>query len=131
MGYGTYGTDIHITFPAVDSFLQLYPLRGSGELTRGNRTFSLTRDAAGAVSPDEGYSARYSADYECIVLKVDAQALTRKLAAITGKSINTPLRFASPLDLGRPAAKLLHDYLPSLIKTLNTARPPFATFDLH
>jgi hypothetical protein len=125
LGYCRYGAAVSVEFPTVDYFLHLLPARGSGELGTGKTQISLTAKTGATISPDAGYRANYDASYECYVLKISASALTRKLAALTGASINEPLRMRPEMDVGRPAARALLDYLPLLADTLDAADPPF------
>jgi hypothetical protein len=125
LGYGAFGTAMRFEFPASNCFLQLCPVRGKGEIVSRNISVSLAAGASVTISPDEGFKGNYDADYECLVLKIDTQALTKKLAAMTGAIINEPLRLQPRVDLTRPEAQLLHQYLPLLADTLNAANPPF------
>ena len=125
LSYGSYGAAVSVEFPAVDYFLQLLPVRGKGEIINRKTLVQLTRDTSATISPDSGYNANYDASYECLVLKIDAQALTRKLAAMTGATINEPLQMHPQIDLKRPAAHILLEYLPLLADTLSAANPPF------
>ena len=125
LSYGSYGAAVSVEFPAVDYFLQLLPVRGKGEIINRKTLVPLTTDTSATISPDTGYNANYDAGYECLVLKIDAQALTRKLAAMTGATINEPLRMHPQIDLKRPAAHILLEYLPLLADTLSAANPPF------
>ena len=126
LAYRTYGAAVSLEFPATDWFVQLLPLRGSGEIvSRRQSAVLVAGQTCAAISPDAGYRASYSKDYEALVLKIDAEALTNKLAAMTGADINAPLRI--DLQPGRSRRVLaLCRYLPVLAVLLGecVSTPP-------
>lgn len=125
LAYGTYGAAVRVKFPPVNYFMQLIPIRGKGKIINRDIPVSLTVGSGATISPDTGYQATYDAKYECLILKIDAQALTRKLAVMTGAAINEPLRMEPETDFAQPAARMLREYLPLLVNTLSAATPPF------
>lgn len=125
LAYGAYGAAVRVRFPAVNYFLQLIPIRGKGEIVSGKTSIVLTAGSGATISPDAGYRAAYDAQYECLILKIDAEALTRKLAAMTGTAIGEPLRMEPETDFAQPAARMLREYLPLLVEKLTAAIPPF------
>lgn len=126
LAYRAYGGALSLNFPATDCFVKLLPLRGSGEIVSRRQPATLVAgQTCATISPDAGYQANYSGDYEALVLKIDPQALTRKLAAMTGATINAPLR----ADLQPNCSQrmlILCRYLPMLAALLSesVARPP-------
>jgi hypothetical protein len=124
LGYGAFGAAVSLDFPAANCFLHLIPIRGTIEIIK-KTTVELTVGTSVTISPDTGFRANHSADYECIVVKIDAQALAKKLMAMTGAVIDEPLRMEPQPDLRRPAAQILRQYLPLLVETLSAASPPF------
>jgi hypothetical protein len=124
LAYGNYGGAVCLNFPAVDCFLQLLPLKGKGEIISKHQPVSLVAATTSAtISPDAGYQANYSADYEGLVLKLDSRILTKKLAAMTGATIHTPLM----MDLQQnctQSALTLRQYLPVLANILSDAVAP-------
>ena len=124
LAYGAYSSAIRLEFPAVERFMQLMPVRGRGEIFSGNESASLTANTSAVISPDRGYAACYTDNREQLALKINARALTNKLAALTGANISKPLRMDLRADFTRPAARALRDYLPVLVDTLSTATAP-------
>lgn len=122
--YASFGAPFGLEFPAADYFLQMLPMRGNGEVLTRRGTLPLSAGVGATISPDAGYSVRYGADYEAVVLKVDKEALTNKLVAMTGATVNEPLRVDPVFDSTRPAAKILQQYLPVLANTLSAAVAP-------
>lgn len=122
--YSSFGAPIGLEFPPAGYFLQMLPVRGRGELVARQSTLPLFAGASATISPDVGYRVRYEADYEAVILKIDKQALTNKLAAMTGASVEEPLWVEPEIDSTRPAAKILQQYLPVLVDTLSAAVAP-------
>jgi hypothetical protein len=123
IAYGCYGGDVDVDFPAVDSFVRVQPLAGTGEIISRRQCVSLGSATCAVVSPDAGFRASYSADYEGLFLKVDSDALASKLAAITGVTVRSPLQLS--LESNRaPSAQTLHRYLPVLADMLSSVVLP-------
>jgi len=123
--YGTFGAAASFEFPPVDYFCQLFPLRGTGETAIGQVSSNLIRGAGAVTSAEAPHQTKISADYAHLVLRIDAKALTAKLAALTGATINEPLRIDPRQEFKHPAAKMLQQYIPLLAETLSGATPPF------
>ncbi len=123
--FGTFGTPATFAFPPLDYFCQLLPLRGAGENVRGNLATELVANAGALTSPEAPHQTTISADYEHLVLRISAKALTRKLEALTGTTIVEPLRMAPLQHFRHPAARMLRQYLPLLVETLGAATLPF------
>jgi len=123
LSFGTYGGDVSLDFPPVDWFVQLVPLRGTATISSRGQTVALPAAAGATLSPDSGYRANYDSDYEALVLKFDAKALTNKLTALTGATLNEPLRMALQSD-ATPRARVLRQYVKSLATLLSEAVPP-------
>lgn len=127
LAYGAFGGEVRFEFPATDFFLQILPICGAGEVRHGSGSIALAAGAGpGAiVTADSPFKADFRGDYEQLVLRIKAQALTRKLAALTGTAINKPLRLDVLKNSGYPAAHMLRSYLPLIVRTLTMAVPPF------
>jgi AraC-binding-like domain len=125
LAYGSFGAAVRLEFPATGFFSILFPVHGKGEIISGKTLVSLTVGSSATISQDMGHVASYSADYQYLVLRIDAQALTKKLESITGATIDEPLQVAPRQDLRQPAAQMLQKYLPLLVDTLSAAHPPF------
>ena len=123
--YGTFGAAVSFEFPPVDYFCRLFPLRGTGETAIGHVSSDLTRGTGAVTSAEAPHQTKISADYAHLVLRIDAKALTGKLAALTGATISEPLRMDPRQDFKHPAAKMLHQYIPLLAETLSGATPSF------
>jgi len=123
--YGTFGAALGFEFPPIALFCQLFPARGKGETTSGNTSSQLSPEAGAVISSDAPHRTQISADYEHLVLRINARALTEKLAAMTGAAINEPLRMEPEQNFKHPAAQMLQRYIPLLVETLSGADPPF------
>jgi hypothetical protein len=125
LGYNTFGAAVELDFPATDFLCQLLPICGGGEITVGRTSIELTPDAGAVISSGTPHKRSISPDYEHLTIRLDAQALVRKLAALTGASISEPLRINPQQTLTHPAAKMLQHYVPLLAATLSSTTSPF------
>jgi len=124
LAFGAYGAAVEVQYPATERFLLALPSRGGGELVTRKTSVTLAPGTSATISPDTGFSGRYGADYEFMMLKIDAPALTRKLLTLTGATINEPLRMDPRIVASRSETRILHEYLPMLAGTLSTADAP-------
>ncbi len=85
----------------------------------------LSKGTGAVTTADAPHQTKVSADYEHLVLRIDARALTKKFAALTVTTISQPLRMEPLQNFKHPAAKLLQQYVPVLVETLSGATPPF------
>jgi AraC-binding-like domain len=125
LAYGGFGGAAQFEFPATDFCLQILPIRGAGEVLHGSAPVVLSEGTGAIVTADSPFKANFSGDYEQLVLRIKAQALTKKLAALTGATINEPPRMDVSDISGSPAAQMLRGYIPLLVRTLTAASPPF------
>jgi AraC-binding-like domain len=123
--YGTFGAAVGFEFPATDFFSQLLPIRGTGEIVCGRAAVALAAGAGAMMSSDSPHKVSFSSDYEHLMLQISAQALTDKLAAMTGTTINETLRMEPLQNSEHSAAQMLQQYLPLLVETLSAVTPPF------
>ena len=123
--YSTFGADIGFEFPPAGMFSQLFPIRGKGEATCRQASFGLSAGAGVVIPPEASHNSNISADYEHLVLRINAQALTEKLAAMTGVTITEPLLIDARQSSKHPSAQMLEQYLPLLVDTLSGGIPPF------
>ena len=125
LAYGTYGAPTALEYPGADVCVQMFPISGAAEVGSGGTSHTLIPHASAVISPGAPYSVAYTSDYAHLVWRIDAKALTEKLATMTGETINQPLRMTLKQDFERPAARMLQQYLPVLINTLSQAQSPF------
>lgn len=124
LGYSAYGIGITLMFPENSSAIQVFPCRGRGEATI-NKIGTLLEPGRGlSISPDTRFAIRADADYEHSFLRANTLALTDKLVAITGASINRPLKFHAEQDHTHKAAKALRDHVSFLIDKVSTSAEP-------
>src|SRR5262249_34312298 len=113
--FGSFGAALRFEFPPLDCFCQLFRCALATELAPG---------AGALTSPDASHRTTISADYEHLVLSIDAEALTLKLEALTGTAIVEPLGMDPLQNFRHPAARMLRRYIPLLVETVGTAKLP-------
>lgn len=126
--YSAHGVAVGLEYPTTDFFSLLVPIRGKGELSCGRTATPLLTGTSAVASAGVSHKVTYDADYEHLILQIDARALTAKLSAMTGATINEPLRMAPQANSEHPAAQSLQRYLPLLVDTASGADPPFPTW---
>ena len=119
--YRAYGADVRLEFPETGYLLQLIPLRGSGELTIGQKTIPLAAGTGAVVSTDMNWQLNCNAEYEHLAVRIDAEALTRKLAALTGEAIGEPLQMEPQQGSDSPTAMFLPRYIQTLVNSVSAA----------
>lgn len=124
--YRAFGTPIGQNLPETEFVVLKLPIRGSGETTVGRTSIGVSQGIGGLIPSGVETKSHYSADYAHLVLQISSRALTEKLAALTGAAINEPLRMNPQQSFENPTARMLHQYLPLLLNTLDAASPPFS-----
>ena len=125
LSYCAFGAAVNLEFPAARYFVQLFPIQGTGEIICGETSVLLSLGRSATISQETSFKANYNADYQYLVLRINARALTDKLSALIGAPVMEPLRLALEQDFTRPAAQMLHRYIPILVDTLSAGQPPF------
>ncbi len=126
--YATFGVAAAFEFPATGLVSQLFPIRGRGRSTCGRASAALAAGAGALIASDLPHQTQISGDYEHFVLRVSERALAEKLTAMTGATINEPVRNDQEQNFKHPAAKMLQQYVPLLVATLSDAVPPFPSW---
>ena len=124
LAYGAFGTAVRFEFPASGFFSLMLPIRGTGEIVIGDTPVTLTAGNGVVVSSNEPHTANFSDDYEHLIVRISARALTEKLAAMTGATIHEPLRMDPQQDPTNPTARMLQRYVPLIVDTPTRANPP-------
>jgi hypothetical protein len=124
LSYATFGTAVRLEFPESKYHVQLFPIRGKGEVVISKLTAPLTADRGVTISSDMMHEPRYGADYEHLILRINSAALIKKLAAMTGATISAPLRMHPAPNFKRPAAQMLRRYFRLLVSELSSATAP-------
>jgi AraC-like DNA-binding protein len=122
--YNKYGAAVSVDFPEADYFLQIFSIRGKGEAIIDKISVLVVPDRGAVISPNAGYQAHWDADFERLVLKIDAEALTRKLAVMTEVSIGRTLRMEPVPNFTRPAMRFLRDSFLFLVDMVDSSAVP-------
>lgn len=125
LAYSSYGAPVILEYPGTELFVHLHPIRGTGEIVRGNVADVLAPGAGAVISPGDAQTLDINADYAHLVLRIDRDALTKKLAAMTGADLDAPIQMLAHQDFSQPAARMLQQYLPLLARTLGETMAPY------
>lgn len=107
------------------SFGMRFQRRGSAAVTIGKRQFPITPHSSCIVSHGVPAVVEYCRDYEQVMLRINAEALKTKLAAIAGRPIPSDIVFQPNVDLQTPAAQFLRATFDALVQLLDRAGPSF------
>jgi AraC-like DNA-binding protein len=115
--YGWYGAPIEASFGEMHFFVHGVTLQGSGEqLTNGKAT---PANVGGLLCPDANLKLRFRSGFEHLALKIEADALARKLGAITGAALTKPILFELNPKFNHPAARRLRRLMQFLVEELS------------
>ena len=116
--YGSHGAAIDASFGEMQFFVQGITIRGTGEQVTKGRSASAA--VGGILSLGESPRVRFSSGFEHLALKIDAEALRRKLSALIGASPSEPIRFEAEADFSHPAARSLGRFIKFLVEELSS-----------
>jgi hypothetical protein len=121
LGNTKYGIGVSLIYPDSDVVMQTFPVAGRGEAAVDHCVGPLDRWHGVIVSPGMKFTVKLAQNYETLLLVIKPQALLSKLAAITGRSVNGPLRFDPLQDYSRPAAKALREHFLFLVEMVGAS----------
>lgn len=101
------------------SFRMRFHRRGSAAIAIGDRRLPITSRSSCIVSPSIPAVAEYSRDYEHVMLRINAEALGTKLAAIAGRPIPSEIVFQPEVDLRTPTSKFFCTMFDALVQLLD------------
>ncbi len=119
-----YGSAVRVDFPHTGYAVQMFPVRGNGEILNDRALVPLTKANSVVNSAGISYTARLAADYEQLVLRIQSAALTNLLSAVTGTSIDGALRFDPAPEFARPESQILRQNFMFLVGELSSAAAP-------
>jgi AraC-like DNA-binding protein len=134
LGYAEYGAAARLQFPETNLVSLLIPHSGRGEVVVGGSSGPMTPERGAIISCNMGYQGNYAADYGLLALRIDSNALTKKLSALTGVPINRPLKFNLTPDFARPAAQSLRNlflFLVGEVSKAATSLPPLMLAEME
>jgi hypothetical protein len=126
LAYASFGGPLGFMFPASGFFSQLFPIHGKADAILDGRPRTASAGTGIVIGPDAPHRINYSADYEHLVLRINARVLTDKLAAMTGAVIDEPLHIDPQQEVRGPAAQMLGEYIPLLAEALSAATSAFS-----
>lgn len=105
--YCAYGADIEVDFPAIGSLRQQICLSGAGETLIGRRRMSLSPDDTTVIPAGAAVETHFNASYRQLVLRIDPDALRRKLEAVIGDSVSGSIEFPGAASFRSPGLRSL------------------------
>ena len=93
LSYCNYGGNAQVEFPAADFYRLQLPFRGGAEVRIDGTRRQISAGETPVVPAGVSLLNNFTAGYEQIVLRVDSNALTNKLAAMIGATPRRKLEF--------------------------------------
>lgn len=93
LSYCNYGAPVQVTFPGADFYRQQFCLSGQALDKIGRSTQPISLLESPIVPPNTELLTDFGAEFEQIVLRIDAAALKNKLVALTGTTLRQHLTF--------------------------------------
>lgn len=93
LGFWTFGAPARVDFEERDVAALGLALRGQGITTSGTQTALTAVDRPTVTSPGRPSTLRYGADLQKLFVRVESQALERKLALLLGAPVKRRLEF--------------------------------------
>jgi AraC-like DNA-binding protein len=107
----SYDAPVHREFSVADFFAEQFWIKGSAEVTVDGTRVVLGPHQASVISPGARVSLHFNSNLEQLVLRVQPEALTRKLNQLTGVHCGKALRFTPAANLQQPGAQSLLRFL--------------------
>ena len=124
ISFGCYAANFRMEFPETDFVSQIFPVRGEGEVRVSGTSFTIDGGRSVVISPKEAFNLAHNVAYERLVLRANVDALTLKLAALTGEAAARPLQFNPIQDWARPAARALREHFLFLVANVSASVTP-------
>jgi len=119
-----------ITLPETNNYSQVFPIGGGGEFLVANRSVLMSLENGLAPSPGMVIGSNFRTPYEQLTMRIDPNALTRKLAAIRDAPLGPALQMKPVQDFTRPAARNLRDLFLFFVAELDAADEPLPSLAL-
>ena len=100
LSYCGYGASVELDFPAANFFRQQISLSGSSALMVGRIEKQVTSEESCVVPPETPIEVAFAPGYEQLVLRIEADALFSKLAALIGSIPSRKIVFARTTGVG-------------------------------
>ena len=132
LSYCNYGGQAQVEFPGASFYRQQLALHGGAEIRIDGIQREVTLDETPVIPPNASLFYDFPANYEQVVLRVDASALTNKLAAMTGATPRRKLEFepVTRVDALASLQRLLRFFM-SELDTLGPEMPPVMLAELE
>jgi AraC-like DNA-binding protein len=96
LGFSRYNSDVSVGVGAINMVRQMFALAGSSRTAFGSRQFTSDRNHSSLIPTGAEARVDRGAGHDELRLRIDADALQAKLAALIGAPITRSLEFAAP-----------------------------------
>lgn len=132
VGYCRYSAPTKVGFSEGDFVRLQIPLKGQAETTISGRHY-LVGGLVGCITPSgQSLLASFGKHYEQLLVRINSNALERKLTTILGARPKERLEFSPALDLSGAYARSFHQIISFLLQQLaGAALPPLTLANLQ
>jgi AraC-like DNA-binding protein len=134
LSYCRYNAPVELLWPESSWFRQHFCMTGSSETTFSRTVVAVSPERSCIVPLSSEVQMKFAEDYEQLVLRIDAEALTSKLAALLGARPVRPLEFHPSAELCLPEVQRLQRmafFLVGEIDAVGPAPPPSLLAELE
>jgi len=124
------GAAFELEFPSADFFRQAF-VGGGAEIRFGRIERQVTSEETCVVPPERSVTAAYSSGFEHFGLRIKADALLKKLAALIGATPSRKLEFDQTSRADGSAIGNLRRMLMFFAAELDSTTPPLAVAELE
>jgi AraC-like DNA-binding protein len=117
LSYARYGAPVRATMSNTDFYAQGFGIRGRGEVVVEGRTFEVANNVGGTGGPGSTAHLSYDAGVEHVFIRIKPEALIKKLSALLGGPVASPIKLRGEYD--RPALAAQYRFLNFVISELD------------
>lgn len=129
LNFVTYGSSVEIDPGRLtDFFLLQVPISGTGRVTCGPETVHVAAGkVASILSPNLPTHMYWDAGCEKIIVRIDKNVMLQRVEALAGRKVDA-IEFATAVDIGRGAGRLLMDHLRLMIEAVEAGGPALGNY---
>ncbi len=130
LGFIACSAELELKFNEVSAFRHQICLAGGGDTTLNGKQIQLSADDSCLIPPDTKIATRLAANYRHLVLRIDPDALYRKLESLTGISAKRRFEFDSAASFRTPRLQNLRRMVVFLVSELDSSTSQFSNLAL-
>jgi AraC-like DNA-binding protein len=122
--YCSYSSPVTIDFPEASYYRQAFWLGGVGKFSVGHREIPISLGKADVVPTEVTTTADFGAEFRQLILRVDENALIRKLSALIGVLPNKKIDFSFGTNVENHSLGALYRLVTYVVNELDNSQDP-------